>query len=228
MARANDDPRTLEILSGHAREGGRLEVPHAAFVGLPFVGRPHADGHLIGMAMVLPRSLTHAEAEGCTRALAQCLDAELRITLRLGARGTLDLQAAELNETRHTLRVETWCGPSRGATTWATVTPIVLDRLPPRRTKDIEGFMGQVIARACERVGLPAPAVIRLSAASRFLGAPHAAQFPAVANKGAGGNRWHVHAMLEWGTPVRGPVLIGAGRYRGLGFLRPWHNKEQS
>ncbi len=46
-----DLPATL---SGHT-ESGPTEQPHVAFVPLPFVGNEHADGALMGCALVLPR-----------------------------------------------------------------------------------------------------------------------------------------------------------------------------
>jgi CRISPR-associated protein Csb2 len=33
--------------------------------------------------------------------------------------------------------------------------------------------------------------------------------------------RWGIHARLEFAAPVRGPVVLGAGRYFGLGLMRP-------
>ena len=30
-----------------------------------------------------------------------------------------------------------------------------------------------------------------------------------------------VHATLAFGAPVRGPILLSAGRYFGLGLFRP-------
>jgi hypothetical protein len=44
--------------------------------------------------------------------------------------------------------------------------------------------------------------------------------FPRLARKD-GSERRHAHAILVFDTPVRGPVLIGAGRYRGYGVGRP-------
>ncbi|MCE5282635.1 MAG: type I-U CRISPR-associated protein Csb2, partial [Deltaproteobacteria bacterium] len=52
-----------EWLSGHTPAGSPSEKPHLAFLPLPFVGREHADGRLMGVALVLPRTATPAEAE---------------------------------------------------------------------------------------------------------------------------------------------------------------------
>lgn len=34
------------------------------------------------------------------------------------------------------------------------------------------------------------------------------------------------HAVVQFGVPVRGPVLIGAGRYAGFGVCRPLQEQE--
>jgi hypothetical protein len=43
-----------------------------------------------------------------------------------------------------------------------------------------------------------------------------------------GSERRHTHAILVFDEPVRGPVLIGAGRYRGYGFCRPLERADQN
>ena len=50
-----------------------------------------------------------------------------------------------------------------------------------------------------------------------FLAADHA--FPRL-NRKDGSDRRHTHAILVFEEPVRGPILIGAGRYRGYGLCR--------
>ncbi|WP_441286477.1 hypothetical protein ACSRUE_29425 [Sorangium sp. KYC3313] len=47
-----------DILSGHDERGGPSQRPHAAYVPLANVGWEHADGELLGMALVLPRELS--------------------------------------------------------------------------------------------------------------------------------------------------------------------------
>ena len=37
----------------------------------------------------------------------------------------------------------------------------------------------------------------------------------------SGGARQQVHALLQFDREVEGPVLIGAGRYRGYGLCKP-------
>lgn len=228
MESAPDGSRVLELVSGHASgSGDALKEAHCAFVGLPFVGSPHADGHLLGMAMVLPRHLSQAEQDGCIGALARCLDRDTkRLKLRLGRSGTLDLEAVAPTEARKTLLPSSWC-PPEGSASWATATPIVLDRMPPRRAKDLDAFVEEVVAEACVRIGLPRPIGVETREASRLVGAPHARQFPPMKRKKDGSNRWSLHALVVWDRPVRGPILLGAGRFRGMGLLKPFREGER-
>jgi len=55
---------------------------------------------------------------------------------------------------------------------------------------------------------------------SAHLGAPASHQFPRLARKDGSECR-HTHAILIFDRPVVGPVLLGAGRYRGYGLCRP-------
>ena len=57
-------------------------------------------------------------------------------------------------------------------------------------------------------------------------GVSAAPQFPRIIRKRDGkvdGEHRHTHVIAEFDRPVIGPVLIGAGRYRGYGLLRPLH-----
>ena len=52
MSRAGSCGPMTELIHGHNRD------THCAIVALPFVGAEHADGHLMGFAIVLPRDVT--------------------------------------------------------------------------------------------------------------------------------------------------------------------------
>ena len=47
--------------------------------------------------------------------------------------------------------------------------------------------------------------------------------------KTGGGRRSHNHAVIvfDFDEPVRGPVLMGAGRFRGYGLCRPMDEKSE-
>ncbi len=75
-----------------------------------------------------------------------------------------------------------------------------------------------LVARACG-ARVPRPREIIVTSVSAHLGVPPALEFPRLRRKD-GGERRHAHAILVFDEPVEGPVLIGAGRYRGYGVCR--------
>ena len=77
-----------------------------------------------------------------------------------------------------------------------------------------------MIAAACVAVGLPRPREVVVTSVSAHLGVAPAHVFPRLTRKD-GSERRHAHAILVFEEPVRGPILIGAGRYRGYGVARP-------
>lgn len=218
--RAVDIP---EALSGHAADGSRLDRPHLAIAPLPFVGFDHADGRIMGMALVPPRNESDAGA------IAQSLNRKLfgeagfeapTLTLKMGGAGTWALAASD-DFRQASLRPEVWTAAPGGATTWATVTPVVLDRHPKGRNG---GAMAQqtkeILADACINIGLPRPVAVEFGPVSILRGVPHARDFPPLRRKdGSAAN--YMHAVFEFDRPVIGPVLLGAGRYRGYGLCRP-------
>lgn len=209
----------LEILSGHLATGAPSNAPHAAYLPLADLGHDHADGHLLGVAVALPGSIDAGTESSCVTALASLLDPERRaLRLVMGRAGAVDLRPDESPAPPASLRPSTWCRPARR---WASVTPIVLDRFPPRRHADEDSSASGFIADSCERQGLPRPEEVAILQTSAHLGAPPARAFPALARKGDGARRWHVHAVLRFAEDVRGPLLLGAGRYRGYGLCRP-------
>ena len=111
---------------------------------------------------------------------------------------------------------------------WASCTPIVLDR----HLKETSNAARQVeiealIRRACVNIGIPEPIRIIAGKHSAIEGSPSA--YPS----GAAPRwmRWRVpeslasrqliHAILEFEDEVSGPVILGAGRFVGLGMCRP-------
>jgi CRISPR-associated protein Csb2 len=54
-----------------------------------------------------------------------------------------------------------------------------------------------------------------------FIGALTTREMPRLVRKSDGGLIRQVHAYLEFDEPVVGPILLGAGRYRGYGLCRP-------
>ena len=206
-----------EWFSGHKLEGLPTDEPHMALIPLPFVGDSHADGRVMGLAVALPRETDPMEAIGCLEPLQRD---ERGLPWR---RQLFDGQwfecAIEL-ETRErppkNLDDHTW---TRESQVWASVTPVVLDR--HFKGEDKWAQAAESVKDACQRIGLPRPVEVVLHAVSPVEGVPHARDFPQAVRKSDGGRRSHTHAVIVFDEPVRGPVLVGAGRYRGYGLCRP-------
>ncbi|MBL8605592.1 MAG: type I-U CRISPR-associated protein Cas5/Cas6 [Myxococcales bacterium] len=208
----------LALLSGHSADGRVSERPHVAYLPLAFVGAPHADGHLLGVALALPTDISSEAEEGIRLALACACHPD---------RGTLDFVWEDGRSTSFvvddrasppwSMQARTWRGPARE---WSSVTPVVLDRQAPRRHADPDAFVSREIELACQRVGLPAPAEVYFGNEPWLEGVPHARAFAPMPSKG-GLQRRHVHVRLRFEDPVVGPIALGAGRYRGYGLCQP-------
>ncbi len=206
-----------EWVGGHDPQGRPSQSPHLAFLPLPFAGSEHADGHLLGLALAIPEHVEPAEAGRCLNpALGPGEDGVLRRVRLYGGNGfewALELESRDSPPV--SLRSDVWTGPARR---WATVTPVVFDRHP--KGQDREAQAERMVADACEHAGLPRPRDVVLSQVSLHLGVPHSRRFPPLARR-SGGRPQHLHAVVTFAEPVRGPVILGAGRYLGYGMCRP-------
>lgn len=218
---------TPEWVSGHQTNGEPSENPHLALIPLGFVGNQHADGHLLGVALAFPRVIPLEERGKFVGKLlydAKGLSKEIRLTL--GKSGVWTLGEELRLAPPRALRSDSWTSPSE---VWASVSPLVLDRHPktdPR--KDRGGYNAEVaaiIAESCQRIGLPAPVEIDIDKTSWHRGAPRAKPgpdgYPLMPVRPGGPNRRQIHVWLRFDRPVLGPVLLGAGRYRGYGLCKP-------
>lgn len=216
ISQSNDASEHIRsLISGHHADGRPLEVPHAALMPQAFVGPEHATGHLLGLGLVLPVAVTREDR----RELLKVIDRAQR--LKLGPLGVWRLSSVTESSPPWNLRPATWTAWPEGATYWSTVTPIAFDRHPKSKNRaDQQREQAAMIAKGCERIGLPAPREVIITPVSTHLGVPPAHTFPKLKRKD-GGERRHTHAILVFDEPVCGPVLIGAGRFRGYGMCRP-------
>ncbi len=223
-----------EWISGHAADGLPSKQFRPAYLPLGFVDHPHADGHLLGVAIAIPRDFEHTER---LFALLGAHDGNnpheiergvpfLSLTIRnphLENREIgqlhLDLDDRQEGRRQRTLRSFTWTRPHR---IWKTVTPIILPQFPRRGLAPED-----VVARACVDAGYPNPVAVRVSFAPLLKGVPHSRAFH-VKPRQSRPPRPLTHAAIEFPMPVRGPVLIGAGRYSGYGICRPLIQEDKS
>lgn len=217
----------LESLSGHARDGEALSANHVAYVPLADVAGQWARGGILGIAVVLPRAIESSVRTSVYQAIGKFESAarseERPCRLYMGRLGALNIERVRDRERRTTLRSQTWCSQ---ATRWASVTPVALDRHPgdlasrnPDVARAAEQRAKNSISLSCERIGLPAPSRVHLMRRSVFDAAPECGEFmPYPRDRNP--KRLCVHAELVFDRRVQGPILLGAGRYFGLGLFR--------
>jgi CRISPR-associated protein Csb2 len=183
-----------------------------SFAALPFVGHEYSDGRLMGVAVILPRTTGTAQRRKVLRACASIEKINLR-----DESAFWDVELCGLDISQRALRPQVWIGPSA---TWASVTPILLDRFP-KRNLPVE----EILAVACERAGIPRPIEIEYGPFSEIPAVSPVSEFRLLRTKDDR-PRWGVHAKFRFEEPVRGPILLGAGRFFGLGLLKPWKWRE--
>ncbi len=230
-----------EWLSGHRPDGAPSREPHLAVLPLGDVGFRHsatARQSWHGLALVLPRAeeavwlgAEMPEAYENRRTLRAALDrlsegsaTDGGISLRLGRFGALSLRpvsapdASELQSLR----------PGRylqACRVWSTVTPIALDRHTRREHAREEAT--EIIAESCTRIGLPVPHSVRVHKHAAVAGAPSAwppggaPRWTGWARPNSLAGRQLTHATLCFEDDVKGPVILGAGRFFGLGLCLP-------
>lgn len=206
-----------EWLSGHRSDGSPSTKPHMALIPLPFTGSRYADGRVMGVALVLPNGLDPTESKQYVDTFLFDQNGLPRIHKLFDGRWlecAIEIETGERPPMN--LNVSTWTRKSR---VWASVTPVVLNR--HFNGHDRWDQAAENIKEACVHVGLPYPKEVLLHPISRVEGVPHAREFPTLPRKSDGGRRSHNHAMIVFAESVRGPVLVGAGRYRGYGLFRP-------
>ena len=217
-----------EGLSGHRETGHPSTDPHVAFLTLPWVGNDHSDGRLMGVAIAMPRRLDAESRRAALRAVGRWEQLQDPPTLNLGRRGRLVMDRISGPSPLVTLRPSVW---RRATRRWVSATPIALPTHPGRLSSGTAIARSKAWARAekavidsCRHVGLPEPADVAVSLAPLISGARPAPAFPAFRQPGPGGRpiaRRLVHAAVTFGSPVIGPLVLGTGRYLGLGLMRP-------
>ncbi|MBE7538085.1 MAG: type I-U CRISPR-associated protein Cas5/Cas6 [Opitutaceae bacterium] len=203
-----------EWLSGHSQSGQPTERVHVAFMPLANVGHSHGDGRIMGFALALPSDLQTTLLHSI---LFDGVESRI-INLTLGKIGDMQLELAE--EARpQTLLPKPWTQPSKR---WATVTPMSFDRHPKGKGDAAFDDIESMVIQACEHIGLPRNIIrsVNIMPVSAHQGSPSNRGFPCLQRK-SGGNIHHSHVAITFTEAVSGPLMLGAGRYRGYGLFRP-------
>ncbi len=219
-----------EGVSGHSADGTPTAAPHVAFLPVPYVGFDHADGRLLGMAVSVPEAVGDDARRALYRAIGNWEKAALPDgpKLTLGAQGVVRLRRQLGPATLISLRPSAW---HRASHRWVSATPIALPRHPGRLGGGAAAARAKAwaaaessVASACGHVGLPEPVSLEVSLNPFLKGVRPAIRFPAFSQNGRSGQpvrRQLVHASVTFESPVAGPLMLGAGRFLGLGLMRP-------
>jgi CRISPR-associated protein Csb2 len=214
-------------LSGHT-ENGPTDQPHVAFVPLPFIGYEHADGAIMGCALVLPREPFGRDRELLLRLIAKWErergNDRGELTLAGGTLPPFRIRRVDVSA-KSAVNPMRW---SRSSTRFITATPIALDKNPGNLRSNQGGTARKAaveaqksISDACLNVVGVRPLSVEVSLAPLLPGAQHVRDFLPWPGRAGRTPRVRVHADIQFAAPVTGPLLLGAGRYFGLGLCLP-------
>ena len=215
------------LLVGKDADGQPTSWPHALFLSLPFVGHHYADGAVKGLVMLLPNDSDEVERKQVLRAVGawRAASGDGPLDLRLSSRTALRLRLVPGFEGSDTAALDRlrW---SRTSRRWASVTALALPRDAYRLTHGSPSDMRrawrraeEAVVDACRFAGLPDPAAVSVGFDPPVRGGSHTSDYPAFVQSGK--KRLLLHAVVEFEQPVAGPVVLGSGRFRGLGLMLP-------
>ena len=187
------------ILHGHGFERSGYDL--ARYLALPDTGSPRSRGRIHGLALWLPPG-----SDSIVRQAAR--DAAVAIDTLVGRGIETCVEPREGDERPLAANPRRWRGP---AATWVTAFPVVHER---RGVPDLSEAV-----RWCRHAGLPAPVFFRSSRTPLIPGAVDLA--PIEVNRPGRPALPYSHAVFRFLEPIEGPVVVGAGRQRGLGLCVP-------
>ena len=184
------------VLHGHGFKSRGFDL--ARFLALPDVGFPRSRGRIHGLALWLPPGYKPDLLSRVT---------EVAYSIRRLTGSGLDVAASPwIDEERPVAsNPARWTRSSRS---WVTAFPALHER---RGTLDL-----REVARWCRHAGLPAPRAFRSARCPLVRGAVDLA--PVEVNRPGRPGLPYSHLKIWFDQPVTGPVVIGAGRQRGLGL----------
>lgn len=210
-------------LTGHEFDRSPTLAPHLAYFPLLFVGDPHADGSVKGLAIAIPQNINPAELQRCLGPLLFDSESgvEKQVHLWRNRKPSDDriwdwrLEREKSDWPLKALRRETWTAPS---CEWQSVTPLVLHHYPKKsRPGDVE----RIVLEAFASAHLPIPSSIQVGSVSAVEGAGHSLSMPEFEAGGRELCRYQTHVNARFDRPLQGPVLVGRGRFLGYGLFRP-------
>lgn len=223
--RIGEGNRIPEIVSGHTDSGQPTVRPHLSIVPMAFVGDKHATAAIYGFGLVPPIGVELTDVPGLLQAFQKISPYDEQTERRVLSLRAAQIRLSPVSPTASSIRSLSPSLYRRSARCWATVTPIVLDR----HLKTFSNAeQSELVAAACRNAGLPRPdsGSIQVGQHSAISGAPSIQK----GRKAPPWTKWRVpqhlrtrslvHAVIDFREPVTGPVILGAGRFIGLGLCK--------
>ncbi|MYA08503.1 MAG: type I-U CRISPR-associated protein Cas5/Cas6 [Holophagales bacterium] len=187
------------VLHGHGFSERGYDI--ARFLALPDAGFPRSRGRIFGLALWLPPGAESVERR-------RCRDAAHAVR-RLTGSG-VDVRVAPHDGAERPLAANPsrWTRSSRR---WVTAFPAIHERRGPVTLAEL--------SRWCRHAGLPAPLAFRSTRGPLVCGGVDLA--PVEVNRPGRPRLPYSHVELWFKEPIRGPVVVGAGRQRGFGLCVP-------
>ena len=202
---AADKEDEKEFISGRAAQADGAPPPKLAILPLPNVGHSRADGRLLGVAFVCAESARDRWSAAQTAINRALLAGEFRF-------GGCALRFERPREYRRALDLRRHWG--RESRRFATVTPMISDRWPKGDESNLAGAI-RSIEKIVKGASVKSAQLRRQSAGA---GAPPSFAFDMSSHKQ---NRPWFHLVFELDKPARGPIVLGSGRYFGMGLCLP-------
>ena len=187
------------ILHGHGFTSPGYDL--ARYLALPDVGFPRSRGRIHGLALWLPPRSDRVQRQ-------KARDAAVAIDALIGRGVETQVEPSGDEERPRAANPRRWRGPSP---TWVTAFPVVHER------RGVPGL--SEAARWCRHAGLPDPIAFRSLRTPLLPGAVDLA--PVEVNRPGRPALPYAHAEFRFAQAIEGPVVIGAGRQRGLGLCVP-------
>ena len=202
-----------DIISGHHADGEPLKSPHLAVIPQLDIGHAYADGHVMGFSFILPRNVASDLISAMDETLSELT------SIKAGNIGVLSVQRIApymVPNSPRGLNLRYYEGPSDS---WATVTPMVFGKHPKLSAIGPGKDGGPVFREACQMANLPAPEEVITMPSGVFEGIGLARDFTVPQKFGS---YLRMHAIIRFPEKVRGPLVVGSGRFMGYGLLRPF------
>lgn len=213
------------LLSGHDDDKRPTKDTHLSIVPLADIGWEHSQGRLMGLAVVWPRKVKEEDRRNVLRVLGEFIKEDgvngSAGSLHFGRNGSWRL-ALSPEPARASMKFRPRY--TQSAKRWGTVLPAVLDRHPKNRpAQDVAA----IVERACFNLGLPREAVdgVRIDQLHKYAAVRAAPSIGDVSRSLPKDSPYRgrplAHLILNFRRRIQGPVILGAGRFRGLGLCLP-------